>query len=124
MSEAVKEILELKEDCDYKRISVDEILVLKDYIQELEKYSDDDMEIMNKQDELILDLHNQLIEKERKINELQDKNERLHNIIKEVREYAKEHIRIDDEYPDYMEMLIEEYDKLLEILDKEGKDNE
>lgn len=50
-------------------------------------------------------------------------NERLHNIIKEVREYAKEHIRIDDEYPDYMEMLIEEYDKLLEILDKEGKDN-
>ena len=40
------------------------------------------------------------------------------NIRKEVREYIKEHIRIDDEYPDYMEMLLEEYKELLEILDK------
>ena len=47
--------------------------------------------------------------------------ERLHSIIKEVREYIKEHIRIDDEYPDYMEMLLEEYKELLEILDKENK---
>lgn len=45
MSEAVKEILELKEDCDYKRISVDEILVLREYIEELEEYIDDDIEI-------------------------------------------------------------------------------
>ena len=119
MSEAVKEILELKEDCDYKRISVDEILVLKDYIQELEKYSDDDMEIMNKQDELILDLHNQLIEKERKINELQDKNERLHNIIKEVREYIEERRKYKGE-PFYLDEIQTEI--VCEILDKEGKE--
>lgn len=45
--------------------------------------------------------------------------ERLNNIINKVREYIKEHIRIDDEYPNYMEMLLEEYKELLEILDKE-----
>ena len=38
--------------------------------------------------------------------------------IKEAREYIKEHIRIDDEYPDYMEMLITERDELDEILSK------
>ena len=31
-------------------------------------------------------------------------------------EYIKEHIRIDDEYPAYMEMLVEEKDELLKIL--------
>ena len=31
-------------------------------------------------------------------------------------EYIKEHIRIDDEYPAYMEMLVEERDNLLNIL--------
>jgi hypothetical protein len=37
-------------------------------------------------------------------------------------EYIKEHIRVDDEYPDYMEMLIEERNELLEILgDKENE---
>ena len=46
---------------------------------------------------------------------------RLKDIIKEVREYIEKHIRIDDEYPDYMEMLLEEYNELLEILDKENK---
>ena len=43
------------------------------------------------------------------------------NKINKAIEYIKEHIRIDDEYPDYMEMLIEERDYLLEILgDKEN----
>ena len=45
--------------------------------------------------------------------------EQQHKIDKAI-EYIKEHIRIDDEYPDYMEMLLEERNKLLEILgDKE-----
>ena len=42
----------------------------------------------------------------------------LEEIIKEAREYIKEHIRIDDEYPTYMEMLITERDELDEILSK------
>ena len=42
----------------------------------------------------------------------------LKEIIKEAREYIKEHIRIDDEYPAYMEMLITERDELDEILSK------
>lgn len=49
---------------------------------------------------------------------LQEERERN----KKAREYIKEHIRIDDEYPDYMEMLIEERNELLEILgDKENE---
>lgn len=55
-------------------------------------------------------------------NKMIDLLQQKENIIKEAREYAKEHIRIDDEYPDYMEMLIEEYDKLLEILGRENND--
>lgn len=39
-------------------------------------------------------------------------------------EYIKEHIRIDDEYPDYMEMLIEERDNLLNILQNGSDDND
>lgn len=52
--------------------------------------------------------------------QLEYKLQQKENIIKEAREYIKEHIRIDDEYPDYMEMLLEEYKELLEILDKEN----
>ena len=42
----------------------------------------------------------------------------LKEVIKEARKYIKEHIRIDDEYPAYMEMLITERDELDEILSK------
>ena len=38
--------------------------------------------------------------------------------LPKIREYIKEHIRIDDEYPAYMEMLITERDELDEILSK------
>ena len=57
-------------------------------------------------------------------NDSLEKIERLNNIIKEAREYIENHIRIDDEYPDYMEMLLEEYNELLEILDKGDDYNE
>ena len=40
--------------------------------------------------------------------------------IKKAVDYIKEHIRIDDEYPAYMEMLIEERDNLLNILNGEN----
>lgn len=39
-------------------------------------------------------------------------------------EYIKEHIRIDDEYPAYMEMLIEERDDLLNILQNGSENND
>ena len=37
MNEEIKEILELQIDCDYKRLSVDEIITLKDYITNLQE---------------------------------------------------------------------------------------
>ena len=49
---------------------------------------------------------------------LQSQLKAKEEVIKEAREYIKEHIRIDDEYPDYMEMLITERDELDEILSK------
>ena len=53
-----------------------------------------------------------------KYNNLQSQLKAKEEVIKEAREYIKEHIRIDDEYPAYMEMLITERDELDEILSK------
>lgn len=52
------------------------------------------------------------------IENLQSQLKEKEEVIKEAREYIKEHIRIDDEYPAYMEMLITERDELNEILSK------
>lgn len=57
-----------------------------------------------------------LLEEENK--SLQSQLKAKEEVIKEAREYIKEHIRIDDEYPAYMEMLITERDELDEILSK------
>ena len=51
-----------------------------------------------------------------------DKIKELQNKIDKAIEYINKHIRIDDEYPAYMELLIEERDELLEIL--KGDDDE
>ena len=59
--------------------------------------------------------YQQLLEENKSLqSQLKAKEE----VIKEAREYIKEHIRIDDEYPAYMEMLITERDELDEILSK------
>ena len=50
---------------------------------------------------------------------LQEQINNLQSKIDKAIEYINKHIRIDDEYPDYMEMLIEERDELLDILRKE-----
>ena len=49
-----------------------------------------------------------------------DYTNQLQQRIDKAIDYIDRHIRIDDEYPAYMEMLIEERDELLEIL-KGGK---
>ncbi len=48
-------------------------------------------------------------------------NKDLQQRIDKAIEYIEKHIRIDDEYPAYMELLIEERDELLEIL--KGEDS-
>lgn len=64
------------------------------------------------------------------IDELMGENERLQNIIKEVREYINAHKQktidnYEDEVEDYeIELWENEINDILEILDKEGKDNE
>ncbi|MBQ1551245.1 MAG: hypothetical protein IIZ67_03995 [Bacilli bacterium] len=40
MKNEIKEILDFKEDADYKRLSVDEIVILKDYITNLQEEND------------------------------------------------------------------------------------
>lgn len=60
-------------------------------------------------------IDNILLENDR----LYKENQQLHNKIDKAIEYIDRHIKIDDEYPAYMEMLIEERDELLEIL-KDG----
>ena len=114
MSEAVKEILELKEDCDYKRISVDEILVLRDYItnlQEENKEAHDFDETMKDIKENLIariqrqecEIHNLKAKLEMYENgvyfssendELQQRIERLNNIINELEKWLEEQIKI------------------------------
>lgn len=50
--------------------------------------------------------------------------EAYENMRKETIDFIKKHIRIDDEYPAYMEMLVEEKNELLNILNKVGGSDE
>lgn len=47
-----------------------------------------------------------------------EENKKQKEVLDKIKEYIKEHIRIDDEYPDYMEMLVDEYHQLLELLEE------
>ena len=84
------------------------------------------LNILLNTEEKMEDLQSQLKAKEEENEQLkadygnlaQVERDFLKEIIKEAREYIKEHIRIDDEYPAYMEMLITERDELDEILSK------
>ena len=49
---------------------------------------------------------------------LKEQLQQKEDIINKAREYIYEHARIDDEYPAYIEMLLEEKNELLEILDR------
>ena len=73
---------------------------------------------INSIEDFINYIHN--LDKENK--SLQSQLKAKEEVIKEAREYIKEHIRIDDEYPAYMEMLITERDELDEILSKGEND--
>lgn len=50
--------------------------------------------------------------------DLKEQLKQKEDIINKAREYIYEHARIDDEYPAYIEMLLEEKNELLEILDR------
>ena len=119
MNEEINEILELSRDG------------VKRPVVTLSKYSLDNICELNPNEckkllEYIENLQSQLKAKEEENEQLkadygnlaQVERDFLKEIIKEAREYIKEHIRIDDEYPAYMEMLITERDELDEILSK------
>ena len=75
--------------------------------------------LLNKSKAQILNI---LLNTEEKMEDLQSQLKAKEEVIKEAREYIKKHIRIDDEYPAYMEMLITERDELDEILSKGEND--
>lgn len=58
----------------------------------------------------------------KRISDLEFEVEKQEQRIDKAIEYIQKHIRIDDEYPSYMEMLVEEKDNLLDIL--KGVDKE
>ena len=51
MSDEIKEILEFKENADYKRLSIDEIKCLDDYITNLQKENERLKELINQYEE-------------------------------------------------------------------------
>ena len=150
--EKLKKCDDLHDRCDYL-IEHDEITYLLDYITNLQQENSNlkfSNQALNNELGLKLYELDHLDEKRNELKKdelkeyvkLQQENERLKEIkpcminfqecyvIKDYKsrcekasEYIKEHIRIDDEYPDYMEMLIEERDNLLNIL-QNGSDEE
>lgn len=65
-------------------------------------------------------MEEKIINKYKTLKKLQEENEDYKSRVEKAVKYIKEHIRIDDEYPAYMEMLIEERDNLLNILNGEN----
>lgn len=61
---------------------------------------------------------------EESYNKIKQQLEEYENMRKEAIDFIKKHIRIDDEYPAYMEMLVEEKNDLLNILNKVGGSDE
>ena len=51
MNNEIKEILDFKEDADYKRLSVDEITILRDYITKLQEENERLKELCDKYEE-------------------------------------------------------------------------
>lgn len=140
MSDEIKEILYLQEYIDkYKNdekaiingnrlttpamldyIETKEIL---DYITNLQEELEEQKRIEQADFKIIQNLEE---ENERFKNDIEDISVSHFSLFKRYEdyksrcekavEYIKEHIRIDDEYPAYMEMLVEEKNELLNIL--------
>lgn len=70
--------------------------------------------------EEIKELNNSITWWTNRFNAVQRDYENLQERIDKAIDYINKHMRIDDEYPDYMEMLIEERNELLEILRDKG----
>ena len=66
-------------------------------------------------------LYNLIMNLQRENEKLKEQLRQKEDIINKAKEYIYEHARIDDEYPAYIEMLLEEKNELLEILDNKGE---
>lgn len=118
---------ELREENSKLEIALQNIQ--EDYNRRLEEinYLNEELEEEKRIEEADLKTIQRLEEENEKLNNLFEYNmqtlvntDKLYEDYKsrceKASEYIEEHIRIDDEYPDYMEMLIEERDNLLNIL--------
>ena len=100
---------------------------IKEMLQEIKEMVDNYLKIYKLEDDMMYDTINykasQWYALLDYITNLQQEKEDYKSRNEKAIEYIKEHIRIDDEYPAYMEMLVEEKDELLNILNG-GDDNE
>lgn len=129
MTEEIKEILDYIDDRIIPNEKWDKI---KDYITNLQQLYENGLKINLNENKyrteledkyVVLQQENEKLKEELKnrpivdftfdvYKELEDYKSRCEKAV----EYIKEHIRIDDEYPSYMEMLVEEKNELLNIL--------
>ena len=99
MSDEIKEILEFKENADYKRLSIDEIKCLDDYITNLQKE--------NKNLTKAIELN--------RVRELHEENERLKELINQ---HEEEHTTTFEEWKRDIKAF-EELEKYIESFDED-----
>jgi phage shock protein A len=98
MKDEIKEILEFKENADYKKLSVDEIKILEDYITNLQ-------EDLDYQRQAEIDYNKKHTKLMRKYKKLQQENERLKNDKKKILELIENDYFEDGSFENYYKVL-------------------
>ena len=119
MNKRIKKILAVADDCDYKKLSIEDLLHIKEYINNLEdgnKSLLEHIDYMQENNNKLIDI---VLYKQKELEICVDEIERLNNIIKEVREYIEKHIHTLG--PKVIPSVDFNFRTLLDILYKENK---
>ena len=125
MNDEIKEILDFKEDADYKRLSVDEITILRDYITNLQE-ENEHIKVNNKEthdfDETMKDIKDNLIARinrqECEIHNLKEANCKLRKGGETLKDTNKLLLQQKGQLQEDLDMLDKRIDKAIEYIDK------
>lgn len=123
MNDELKEILEFKENADYKRLSVDEIVILQDYITNLQQDNTMYAQLKDEYEEEIKDLQQELKEANESVEwwtnrfkAVEKENEKKDAYIKYLQEYNPKYYKGEKFYGDSREELQTRIDEAIQYI--------